>query len=613
MPYLDRTGWSVSVSSSYDGAPENAAANMLDGDDATAWTSGNGYPHSIVLNLGSDQTFDTVVFTPKPYFDSQIPSTVEVYVSSDGINWGSVLATATWPKAGGGTQEFIMLPRQTIQYVKLLGTASASGYWACSELNLWIEQGLNRFAWTASATSHYDAATDASAAIDGYGLQNYSNWISDVGMPQSITVDMGSLQTINYIRVDHANVRFYDPIFFGQALPKRVKAYVSVDGSIWSMVQEMVWPEYGDTHWIRFENNLAGVSVRYFRFEATDCDGWYDRLAISEIYAGLLVSGEIYKHYLKARPQTLEDLSPLLDPTSANGVVDYLTASPEIEAKIRIWKTRGLAYYSEVCCSGWSLPSDWMTLTLESVSAVVEGQHLNSSTVFTQAWFAFLDHRDSAQFTFGFFTPWSNVGGDIAPQVQSLMYRDDTGWGTDGSGNTLSKALVQTLFSNLLIFNSVSQDAVSHDDADVSRLLVDDHYLLVVWNEPYVPPALALACANPPDGTVGVAYSHQMTLTGGTAPYTVSITDGSLPDGLSIDDAALITGTPTVAGTFTYTATVFDSDQNQTDVECSITILAVPGTLALDCASPPLGTVGIVYSHQMLITGGTPPYTVVLS
>lgn len=50
-------------------------------------------------------------------------------------------------------------------------------------------------------------------------------------------------------------------------------------------------------------------------------------------------------------------------------------------------------------------------------------------------------------------------------------------------------------------------------------------------------------------GTVGVAYSQQVSMTGGTAPYSGFSATG-LPDGLTISSSGVITGKPTTAGTF---------------------------------------------------------------
>lgn len=70
--------------------------------------------------------------------------------------------------------------------------------------------------------------------------------------------------------------------------------------------------------------------------------------------------------------------------------------------------------------------------------------------------------------------------------------------------------------------------------------------------------APTVSCGSPPSGTVGVAYSHAMISTH-TGAFTVAVTAGALPHGLTMDSAGIITGTPTAAGTFVYTAKITDS------------------------------------------------------
>jgi hypothetical protein len=64
-----------------------------------------------------------------------------------------------------------------------------------------------------------------------------------------------------------------------------------------------------------------------------------------------------------------------------------------------------------------------------------------------------------------------------------------------------------------------------------------------------------------PNGSVGTAYSQPLTATGGvTSPYTFSVTTGSLPAGLSLNGATgVILGTPTTAGSYSFTVTATDS------------------------------------------------------
>jgi len=101
------------------------------------------------------------------------------------------------------------------------------------------------------------------------------------------------------------------------------------------------------------------------------------------------------------------------------------------------------------------------------------------------------------------------------------------------------------------------------------------------------PQALALAC---PETTaaLGTAYSSALIATGGVAPYTFSISAGSLPPGLMLNTSTgAITGTPTTAGSYSFTAKVVDSSgssANTTTSNCTITVTTAA------CVIPPSGT-----------------------
>ena len=58
---------------------------------------------------------------------------------------------------------------------------------------------------------------------------------------------------------------------------------------------------------------------------------------------------------------------------------------------------------------------------------------------------------------------------------------------------------------------------------------------------------------------IGTAYSETITAAGGTGPYTYAVTVGTLPTSLSLSSGGVISGTPTVAGTYSFTITVTDS------------------------------------------------------
>jgi hypothetical protein len=89
-------------------------------------------------------------------------------------------------------------------------------------------------------------------------------------------------------------------------------------------------------------------------------------------------------------------------------------------------------------------------------------------------------------------------------------------------------------------------------------------------------------CDNPPGGVVGVVYTHAFPASSGLEPYTWSITAGELPPGLALNaSTGAVIGTPTTAGSYSFTVTVTDDTDSTSSVDCSIAI-AEPGNLWLD-------------------------------
>lgn len=125
-----------------------------------------------------------------------------------------------------------------------------------------------------------------------------------------------------------------------------------------------------------------------------------------------------------------------------------------------------------------------------------------------------------------------------------------------------------------------------------------------------VPPSLATSSL--PGGTVGVAYSATIGVTGGTAPYGCTIASGTLPAGLILGSNCTVSGTPTAAGTTTFSVTAADSSNPQLTSTGPETIVIAPAPLQLTMTSLPNGTVNVPYTATIGVSGGTAPYACVV-
>lgn len=63
-------------------------------------------------------------------------------------------------------------------------------------------------------------------------------------------------------------------------------------------------------------------------------------------------------------------------------------------------------------------------------------------------------------------------------------------------------------------------------------------------------------------GTVATAYSTALSASGGTAPYQFAMTGGTVPPGLTFSANGDLSGTPSAAGSFSFTVNVSDATKN---------------------------------------------------
>ncbi len=125
---LPRDGWTAEASAS---SAEDPAANALDGDVFTRWSSGTGQAPGMTfdVDMQTARTFSQIVLDAGPS-DGDYARGYEVYVSNDGASWGVPIATGP----GSGRLIDIQFDAQTARYVRIKQTGSSGSWWSIAEL-----------------------------------------------------------------------------------------------------------------------------------------------------------------------------------------------------------------------------------------------------------------------------------------------------------------------------------------------------------------------------------------------------------------------------------------------------------------------------------------------
>ncbi|WP_429002915.1 putative Ig domain-containing protein [Xanthomonas sacchari] len=150
-------------------------------------------------------------------------------------------------------------------------------------------------------------------------------------------------------------------------------------------------------------------------------------------------------------------------------------------------------------------------------------------------------------------------------------------------------------------FTLVATDSTSGTPGQASR-----SYTLAI-----VAPTLTVAPSTLPSGTAGTAYSQTLSTSGGTAPYTYALSSGALPAGLSLSSTGVLSGTPTVAGSFTFVVGV--TDAGSFGGSHAYTLSIASPTLAITPPTLPAAAINASYSQALSTSGGTAPYSYVLN
>jgi hypothetical protein len=200
-------------------------------------------------------------------------------------------------------------------------------------------------------------------------------------------------------------------------------------------------------------------------------------------------------------------------------------------------------------------------------------------------------------------------GTSYSKQLTAVGGTGDYKWSTNAAGTTSLATVNLTLSSAGLItgtpaaaatasFTVTTTDSNGHAAAKAFTLVVTD--------------ALTITTTTLPGAYTGTAYSQTLVAAAGTQTgyaWTLSSAGNLATFGLSLSSAGVLSGTPAVTGTASFTAKVTDSGSNMATEALTLKVYA---PLALPTPNPSSLSAAVLntsYTGSVIATGGVSAYT----
>src|ERR1700733_12023635 len=169
------------------------AADAVDGNTGTRWSSAFSDPQWLEVDLGSSQSICQVTLN----WENAYATAFQIQTSTDNTNWTTIYSTTS---GSGGVQTLNV--SGTGRYIRMYGTARATPYgYSLWEFQVYGTSGSTTTSCNttdaalnhpATASSLESSAYPASNAVDG---NTGTRWSSSFSDPQWLQVDLGTSQT----------------------------------------------------------------------------------------------------------------------------------------------------------------------------------------------------------------------------------------------------------------------------------------------------------------------------------------------------------------------------------------------------------------------------------
>jgi hypothetical protein len=189
---LNRVGWLFSASIS-----PVTAQDAGDGSLGTRWTSGASTATGqwFQADMGMQRTFHKIVLG-QGTSTNDYPAGYAVYVSDNGIDWGSPIATGP---GSSGPATIINFPSQTKRYIRVVRTGAVGSYWSIHEFQVYgvpvVVQTLSRGGWSYNASASAGSNPPANAGDGNTGTRWSTGAVQTNG--QWFQVDLGTASPVN--------------------------------------------------------------------------------------------------------------------------------------------------------------------------------------------------------------------------------------------------------------------------------------------------------------------------------------------------------------------------------------------------------------------------------